>query len=438
MNSLISTIFMDPIRVIENTSLISQKGKIENVYGMTVESRGPNVKIGEICRIISGKKSYLAEVVGFKDNLNQLMCFNDFSGISPGCEVISERANFNIPFSDQFVGRVINGIGQPIDDKGGLIAEEFLPIGTDPINPMKRVRVDEPLCTGIKAIDATATIGKGQRVGIFSGTGVGKSVLLGMIAKSSTADINVIGLIGERGREVKEFVENILGPEGLKRSIVVAVTSDESPLMRVKGAFLITAIAEYFRGRGNDVMLLMDSITRFARALREIGLAVGEPPTVKGYPPSIFSILPKILERPGKTEDGSITGIYTVLVEEDDLNNPIEDEVRAILDGHIILDRNLANINHYPAIDILGSISRVMRGIISEEHKELYEKIIETYSIYKETEDLITLGAYAKGTNKKIDYAIENIDRINHFFKQDISESFSLEETIDKLKKVLK
>lgn len=438
MNSLINGVIIDPIKIIDNIDLLLEKGKVSNIIGMTIESIGPSTKLGGICRIMSDDNtSYLAEVVGFKDTHNLLMTFDDVRGLSQGCEVVSEKDQYNFPLGEQFIGRVINGLGKPIDGKGFIVADDFVSVSTRPINPLKRIPITEPLCTGIKAIDSLITIGKGQRVGIFSGTGIGKSILLGMIARGSSADINVIALVGERGREVRDFIENNLGEEGLKNSIVVVATSDETALMRVKGAFLATAIAEYFRDKGKNVILMMDSITRFARALREIGLAIGEPPTTKGFPPSLFSILPKILERPGNTGNGSITGIYTILVEGDDLNNPVEDEVRAILDGHIILDRKLANKNRYPAIDVLSSISRIMRDVVSKNHLTIAEKIKENIAIYKDVEDLITIGAYTQGLNKKIDYAIENIEKISDFLKQDISDLYEFDQSLKEMEGIL-
>jgi len=372
----------------------------------------------------------VAEVVGFRDNTLLLMPLGNIDGITPGAIVTSTGQRFRVPVGDHLIGRVVNGLGQPLDDAGPLLCTEYRPLFANPPDSLKRRSIKEPLFTGIRSVDTMVTCGKGQRLGIFSGSGVGKSILMGMIARGTSADVTVIGLIGERSREVKEFIKNDLGPEGLKRSVVVAVTSDEPALIRLKGIQTVTAIAEYFRDQGRDVLLLVDSLTRIAMAQREVGLSVGEPPATKGYPPSVFAMLPRILERAGPGVTGSITGLYTVLVEGDDFNEPISDAARSILDGHIMLSRHLASRNHYPAVDVLGSISRLMLHVTSEEHKQAAGKIKELMSVYREAEDLINIGAYVKGSSASIDHAVACMDGINTFLKQDISESCDPEEAI--------
>ncbi len=418
---------------IELTETVKIYGKVTNITGILIEGVGPGVSIGTVCSIINQEKEeFKAEVVGFKGNKILLMPFTDTKGLTPNSLILAEKGLTKIRVGKKLLGRVIDGLGNPIDGKGPINYSDTISLYHEPINPMLRKPISEPLDVGIKAINGLLTLGKGQRIGILAGSGVGKSTLLGMIAKYTTADINVIGLIGERGREVKEFITKNLGEEGLKRSVVVAVTSDNSPLLRMRGAFVATSIAEYFRDLGYDVLLMMDSITRFAMAQREIGLAIGEPPTTKGYTPSVFSLLPKLLERAGNSDSkGSLTAIYTVLVEGDDMNEPIADATRAILDGHIILSRQLAAQNHYPCIDILNSKSRLMTDIVSDEHKELAGKIVSLYATYKEAEDLINIGAYSRGSNPKIDEAIEKIDKINEFLTQKIEEKFSMEETLE-------
>ena len=424
---------------VESIDPIKVYGKVTNITGILIEGIGPGVSIGTVCTIINQEgKEFKAEVVGFRGNKILLMPFADVKGFTPNSLIYAEKGLTKIKVGESLLGRVIDALGNPIDGKGEIKFTDTVSLYRDPINPMLRKPIKEPLDVGIKAINGILTIGKGQRIGILAGSGVGKSTLLGMIARYTEADINVIGLIGERGREVKEFIEKNLGEEGLKKSIVVAVTSDNSPLLRMRGAFVATSIAEYFRDKGYNVLLMMDSITRFAMAQREIGLAVGEPPTTKGYTPSVFSLLPKLLERAGNSNsEGSLTAIYTVLVEGDDMNEPIADATRAILDGHIVLSRQLASLNHYPAIDILNSKSRLMDDIVTEEHKELAGKLISIYATYKEAEDLINIGAYSKGSNPKIDEAIAKIDRINSFLKQKVEEKFTLQETLKELKKAV-
>lgn len=425
--------------IIEKEEFFKVYGKVTNVTGTIIEGIGPGVSIGTVCKIINENKEEIqAEVVGFRGNKILLMPFTDIKGLTPNCLIYAAKGLTNIKVGKGLLGRIIDGLGNPLDGKGNISFDDTISLYHDPINPLLRKRIKEPLDVGIKAINGLLTIGKGQRIGILAGSGVGKSTLIGMMARYTEADINVIGLIGERGREVKEFIEKDLGEEGLKRSVVVAVTSDNSPLLRMRGAFVATSIAEYFREQGKNVLLMMDSITRFAMAQREIGLAIGEPPTTKGYTPSVFSILPKLLERAGNSDsEGSLTAIYTVLVEGDDMNEPIADATRAILDGHIVLSRDLAAQNHYPSIDVLNSKSRVMNDVVSGEHIELANKFIATYATYKSAEDLINIGAYKQGTNPDIDYAISKINEIKQFLKQKVEESFTLKETINELKKII-
>ncbi|MCM2271772.1 MAG: FliI/YscN family ATPase [candidate division Zixibacteria bacterium] len=409
---------------IARASTIKHFGKVTQVVGLVIESAGPAVSIGRLCHIENRESGDLiqAEVVGFRDNRILLMPYGPISGITPGAIVTSTSDQLRIPVGPELIGRVLGGLGQPIDDKGELACRTTRSIIGKIVPAMQRRRISEPLYTGIKVIDLTATIGKGQRMGIFAGSGVGKSVTLGMMARASNADVNVIALVGERGREVREFIERDLGEEGMKRSVVVAVTSDQPALVRIKGAMVASAIAEYFRDQGKDVMLLMDSVTRLAMAQREIGLAVGEPPATKGYTPSVFAMLPGLLERAGNSERGSITGLYTVLVEGDDFNEPISDAVRSILDGHVALSRKLAALNQYPAVDILDSISRLMKDVVTSDDVQLAAKVRKTVATYREAEDLINIGAYVKGSNPNIDYAIAKIEKINTFFRQGIYE----------------
>ncbi|KMP10956.1 ATP synthase, partial [Candidatus Nitromaritima sp. SCGC AAA799-C22] len=399
----------------------------------------PAVSVGSICTIHSRTRhSVQAQVVGFRDSRTLLMPLGEIYGIEPGCviEASEEQPTFNV--SPDMIGRVIDGNGRPLDGKGNIPMGTEYPIMGAPINPLLRERVNQSLDVGIRSINSLLTCAKGQRIGILAGTGVGKSVLLGMIARNTEAEINVIALIGERGREVKEFIEENLGPEGLKRSVVIAAASDQPPLVRLRGAFIATTIAEYFRDQGKDVILMMGSITRFALAQREIGLSIGEPPTTRGFPPSAFSLIPKLLERVGTAEGrGTITGLYTVLVEGDDLNEPVSDAVRAVLDGHIVLDRELAAHNHYPAIDVLNSVSRLMIDVISKEHYELSMRLKDILATYKEAEDLINIGAYSKGTNPKLDLAMEKIDRINEFLKQGIVEAVDMADSVAALKQIV-
>jgi len=412
-------------------------GKVAQVMGITIEGYGVGSFVGELCDIYArGNDSPVrAEVIGFRDNRVVLMPLGEVRGIGPGSRITGLNRRATITIGEKVLGRVIDGLGKPIDDKGPLALEKEYPIYAEPINPLQRKRITEPLDVGIKAVNTLLTCGKGQRMGIFSGSGVGKSILLGMIARNTRADVNVIALIGERGREVREFIEKDLGEEGLKRSVVVVATAEQSPLVRMRGALVATTIAEYFRDRGNDVLFMMDSITRFAMAQREIGLAANEPPTTKGYTPSVFTVLPRLVERMGNHyEKGSITGLYAVLVESDDMNEPVSDAVRSILDGHIVLSRDLANRNHYPAIDPLGSVSRSMIDIIPREHLDYAHRFLSILDTYRKAEDLINIGAYVAGSNPEIDYAINMIDKVNQFLQQPIGEKISLEESVQMMK----
>ncbi|MEW6202607.1 MAG: FliI/YscN family ATPase [bacterium] len=419
-------------------NLVKQTGRVADVLGVVIESDGPAMSVGEYCvvRPRNGGEMIPCEVIGFKGDRVLLMPFGEMHGICPGSEVCASGQPLSLMLSDGVVGRILDGLGNPIDGKGPIPGASCYPVHTSPPKPLSRQRITRPLPLGIRSVDALFTCGRGQRMGIFSGSGVGKSSFLGMIARFTRADVSVIGLIGERGREVREFLERDLGEEGLARSVVVVATSDQSALMRIKSAFTVTAIAEYFRDKGMDVILMIDSITRFAYAQRELGLARGEPPTTRGYTPSLFGILPKLLERSGTSRNGSITGLYNVLVEADDMNEPVADIVRAILDGHVVLSRDLASRNIYPPVDVLQSISRVMIDIIEDDHLQLARKLRETIAVYKDAEDLINIGAYVKGSNPKIDYAIQKIDRIYGFIKQGLFEKMEYEDSVAALKAV--
>lgn len=425
--------------VIDNSELIKFSGRVSKLIGLTIEANGPAVEIGEVCRIypLKGKAFITAEVIGFRDNIVVLMPFGNMTGIGPGSKVVATGSYLSVEVGDELLGRVLDGLGKTIDGAKSPILHGKYEVDNEPPNPLSRDKIEQVLPLGITAIDSLLTCGKGQRVGIFAGSGVGKSTLLGMIAKNSTADINVIALIGERGREVREFIENDLGEDGLKKSVVIVATSDQPALVRVKGAMLATAVAEYFRDKGRNVVLMMDSLTRFSMAQREVGLAVGEPPVTKGYTPSVFAVLPRLLERSGNSDKGSITGLYTVLVDGDDMNEPIADAVRGILDGHIVLSRKLAARGHYPAIDVLESVSRVMPNVVDEEHVILARRIKELMAVYNEAEDLIVIGAYVAGTDTRIDEAIRKVDGIRHFLTQRTDEHFTYEETIEKLQTLL-
>jgi len=421
-------------RKIADTVPVKFTGRVAHVAGLVIESSGPAVPIGDLCYIhVDKKTSVPAEVVGFKGKKILLMPIGELDRIGPGNKVVATGAPLMINVGMELLGRVIGGLGEPIDGNGAIMTEEYRPIYNSPPDPLKRSRIKEPMRTGVRVLDGLFTCGKGQRLGIFAGSGVGKSTLMGMIARNSEADVNVIALLGERGREVREFLEKSLGEEGLKKSVVVSVTSDKPALLRVKGAYIASTISEYFRDRGMQVMLMMDSVTRFANAQREVGLAIGEPPTSRGYTPSVFALLPKLLERSGNCSRGSTTGLYTVLVDGDDMNEPIADAVRGILDGHIVLSRALANQNHFPAVDVLESISRSMDDIISLEHRKVAQKLKTVYATYKEAEDMINIGAYNKGSNQNIDYAISIIDRIRGYLKQDVIENCEFNDSIEKL-----
>ena len=409
-------------------------GKVSKIVGLTIESIGPDAKLNDLCKIYSPDKSQtmFAEVVGFKDSRVLLMPFENVDGIGPGCIVENTEKSLEVKVGNGILGHTLDGLGNPME--GDIVdLTDTYPVEAAPPDPMKRVIINQVLPLGVKAVDGLLTVGKGQRIGIFAGSGVGKSTLLGMFARNTKADINVIALIGERGREVREFIERDLGPEGMKRSVLVVATSDKPALIRNKAAKTATAIAEYFRDQGKDVLLMMDSLTRFSMAQREIGLASGEPPVTRGYPPSVYSEMPKLLERAGMAEKGSITGLYTVLVDGDDFNEPITDTARSILDGHIILSRKLGHKNHYPAIDILQSISRCMSQISTKEHKKMAGRLKNVLATYNEAEDLINIGAYKKGSNKNIDYAISKIDAVNAFLMQQTDEKYSFEEELKML-----
>ncbi len=410
-------------------------GKITKVVGTVVEAVGIKAAIGDICEIITEDKEVKAEVIGFSNSHIVLMPFEGTEGILPESRIIQLKKQATVGVGDSVLGRVIDGFGQPLDNKGPIEGvKEYLLYG-NPSNPLSRMPIDEPIDVGIRAINGLITIGKGQRIGIFSGSGVGKTTLLGMMVRNAKVDVKVVALIGERGREVKDFIEKHV-VDALDSTVLVVATSDQSPLVRMRGAFIATAIAEYFRDKGLDVLLIMDSITRFAMAKRELGLAGGEPPTTKGYTPSVFATLPKLLERAGKWKKGSITGFYTVLVEGDDMNDPIADAARSILDGHIVLSRELARQNQYPPIDVLNSISRLMLDITSEEHHKLANHFRDTLATYAKAEDLINIGAYSKGSNPKIDYAIQMIDRLRAYLKQGIYENIGFEDSKNQLKEL--
>jgi len=422
------------VEMIPNIDPLKVYGRVVEITGIIIKATGVRASIGESCRIFSDNDfSIDAEVVGFRDDRVLLMGIGDLTGIGIGSRVLPVHRKVCVKVAPSLRGRVINDKGEPLDGKGPLTGTGYPLLSSSP-NPLKRRRIAESLDLGIRAINGLLTCGKGQRLGIMSGSGVGKSVLLGMIAKYSAASLNVIALVGERGREVREFIEKDLGDEGLEKSVVVVSTSEQPPIAKVRAALAATAIAEYFLHRGEDVLLLMDSLTRVAQAQREIGLAIGEPPTAKGYTPSVFTLLPKLLERVGRSEhSGSITGIYTVLVEGDDLSDPIADAARALLDGHIVLSRELAMENQYPSIDILLSISRVMSDIVEPKHREYASKFLEVLALYKKFEDMINLGAYKEGTNPKLDHAMKMIDRLREYIKQDISERVDFSDSLQDL-----
>ncbi|MHC4757258.1 MAG: FliI/YscN family ATPase [Planctomycetota bacterium] len=433
-----SLIDFDKFRtVLRGVNLMNCCGHVVRVSGLTVESTGPMVGLGDLCGIqLKDGRRVLAEVVGFENEHLILLPLEHIEGISPGDTVTARSTPRYITISENILGRVVNGLGEPIDDMGELEGTERKALDAKSPPPLSREKITEPLPLGIRSIDSVLTCGKGQRVGIFSGSGVGKSVLLGDIANSSEADVNIVALIGERGREVREFLEEQLGTEGLSRSVVIVAASDSPPIQRVKAAFVAVTIAEYFRDKGKDVLFMMDSLTRFAQAQREIGLAAGEPPATKGYCPSVFSLMPRLIERLGCVEKGSITGILTVLVENDDLNDPVADSARSLLDGHIVLSRKLAERSHYPAVDILASISRLMPAVSSNEHKKTARKLKEIYATYIDAEDLINIGALSPGSNRRIDGAVSLIDRINDFLIQPVRDRTEFKETVKRLREI--
>jgi len=424
---------------LHDVNLFKCQGSIVRVSGQRIESTGPSVGLGELCVIhIRDGRRVLAEVVGFHNDHLILLPLEHINGISPGDTVTSRTSPRYISLSESILGRVINGMGEPIDNKGALTGTDKKNLDANSPPPLSRENITKPLALGIRSIDGILTCGRGQRVGIFSGSGVGKSVLLGDIANSSDADVNIVALIGERGREVKEFLESNLGAEGLARSVVIVAPSDAPPIQRVKAAFVAVTIAEYFRDNGKNVLFMMDSLTRFAQAQREIGLAAGEPPATKGYCPSVFSLMPRLIERLGCVENGSITGILTVLVENDDLSDPVADSARSLLDGHIVLSRKLAERSHYPAVDILQSVSRLMSSVTTREHLFAAQKLKEIYAIYLDAEDLINIGAFSAGSNRRIDGAITLIDRINSFLVQPVRERTDFAETVMQLTEIVK
>lgn len=425
--------------IVFQNEYVKHLGRVAQVVGLTMESLGPACNVGDVCYIRMNKFSEptLSEVVGFRDNRILLMPLGSMDGVGPGSIVEATGAPLGVKVGPTLLGRVLDGLGNPIDGKGAIESDLLYPTEKQAPDPMERVRIKEVMPLGVRAIDGLLTIGKGQRIGIFAGSGVGKSTLMGMIARNAKADINVVGLIGERGRELKDFLYKDLGEEGLKNSVIVVATSDKPSLIRLKAAQVATAIAEYFRDMGKDVLLFMDSLTRYSMAQREVGLATGEPPVSRGYTPSVFSSLPKLLERAGTSDKGSITGLYTVLVDGDDLTEPVTDTARGILDGHIVLSRKLANSSHYPAIDVLASISRVMSDIVTKEHKKLASIIKRNMATYSEAEDLINIGAYIKGSNPDIDEAIEKHKMIEEFLLQEVEEKVEFQDTLDRIKNIV-
>lgn len=424
-------------KILLNQSYEKKLGKVAKVVGLTVESIGPAAKLNDLCHIITQDKDQVinAEVVGFRDDRVLLMPYDQTVGVGLGSRVENTGAPLKVMVGDELLGKVLDGLGNPIDGSE-IHCSCGYSVQAQPPDPLTRELIDTVLPLGVKAVDALITVGKGQRIGIFAGSGVGKSTLMGMFARNTKADINVIALIGERGREVREFIERDLGPEGMKRSVVVVATSDKPALIRKKAAMTATAVAEYFRDQGRDVLLMMDSLTRFSMAQREIGLASGEPPVSRGYPPSVYGEMPQLLERAGRSDKGSITGLYTVLVDGDDFNEPIADTARSILDGHIVLDRKIAQKNHYPAIDVLQSISRVMSSIVDPQHKKAAGQLKNVLATYAEAEDLVNIGAYKAGSNPSIDYALSKIDAVNEFLQQDVYEKLSFEESILRLEEL--
>ncbi|MDR1885283.1 MAG: flagellar protein export ATPase FliI [Synergistaceae bacterium] len=421
-----------------NTELVRINGRVVQVVGLVIESQGPDVQIGDLCEVRFRNRDTVlrAEVVGFRTDRVLLMPLGERSEIGPGCDVLSMGRPLGVNVSNALLGRILDGLGNPIDTLGPLPASEYYPLTSSPPHPLRRQMIEHHLSVGVKVIDGLLTLGQGQRVGIFAGSGVGKSVLLGMMARNTEADVNVIALVGERGREVREFIDRDLGAEGLARSVVIVATSDQPPLVRLKAALTATAVAEYFRDAGKNVLMMMDSVTRVAMAQRDVGLAIGEPPATRGYTPSVFAFLPRLLERAGAGERGSITAIYSVLVEGDDMNEPIADAVRGILDGHLVLSRQLAARYHYPSVDVPRSISRVMPSVVSEAQVEAAGRVRELLSIFEEAQDLINIGAYKSGSNPRVDWALKHIESIDLFLKQGIDESYTFDDSVGQLLKL--
>ena len=425
---------------LDKLDLVKVNGRVSEVIGLVIESVGPTSSLGDVCSIKSrdGEELCLSEVVGFRSNRVLSMVLGSASSIGPGSEIVASGKTFSVGVGMDLLGRVLDGLGRPMDGLGPVDYEEMRSIYAAPPNPLERKRITTPISSGIRSIDSLITMGKGQRMGIFAGSGVGKSVTLGMIARNSSADVNVIALVGERGREVRDFIEKELGEEGLKKSVLVVATSDQASLIRVKSSLIATTIAEYFRDKGLDVLLMMDSVTRVAMAQREVGLTIGEPPTTKGYTPSVFALLPRLLERAGNARKGSITGLYTVLVEGDDMNEPIADAARSILDGHIVLSRKLASSGHYPAVDVLESVSRVMPDVTTAEHRKASGFLLDLLATYREAEDLINIGAYVKGSSQKIDKAVSMIELIRKFLRQGMDEISTLDDAVSRLMELAK
>ncbi|MBI1911760.1 MAG: flagellar protein export ATPase FliI [Deltaproteobacteria bacterium] len=423
-------------KAVEQCNPLKVNGRITRIVGLVMEGLGPGASVGEFCHVYpkDNGSPIQCEVVGFADDKILLMPLGEVRGIGPGSKIVAKRNSAAVGVGRKLLGRTLDGLGNPMDGLGPVEVEKEYPLYAAPPSPLSRKRIEKPLNVGIKAINSVLSVGKGQRVGIFAGSGVGKSVLMGMMARNTEADVNVIALIGERGREVKEFIEKDLGEEGLKRSVLIVATSDQPPLIRMRASLMATAIAEYFRDIGCDVLLMMDSISRFAMAQREVGLAVGEPPATKGYPPSVFAMLPRLLERAGTSSgSGSITGFYTILAEGDDVNDPVADCVRSIIDGHIVLTRDLAAQGHYPAIDILTSVSRVMIDIVTPEHRQFAMKLRSVLATYKKAYDIVSIGAYKEGSDPRVDHAIKVIDKVNSFLRQDVTEGVNYEDSLQQL-----
>lgn len=429
------------LQLLSNLQPVRAYGKVSKVVGLVAEGRGIKAPLGSLCLILPDGRDdqpINAEVVGFRDNVVLLMPYGEMRGVRPGSLIRNTATPPHFPVGNRYLGRAVDAFGQSLDPENPLFPVRYNPLHADPPNPLSRPRITEPLDVGVRAVNAILTLGKGQRVGIMVGSGVGKSTLMGMIARYTSADVNVIGLVGERGREVVDFIEKDLGPEGLARSVLIVATSDQGPLIRMRAAYAATAMAEFFRDQGKDVLLMMDSVTRFAMAAREVGLAAGEPPTTRGYTPTVFSLLPRLLERAGRSEKGSITGIYTVLVEGDDFNEPVADAVRSILDGHIVLTRELADQGHYPSIDVLKSVSRLSGDVSDKAVREDAQQLVRMLATYRRVEDMVNIGAYAPGSNAEIDQALEMIQPIRSFLQQDIDESCTLEESFTQLNKLIK